>query len=132
MYKCLKCNRRTESIDESPCEKDCPKFEPIEIRTMHKIVTKENGMKVLLCTDKPPRPNATFLGGNYGISCIRCRRKMKEQFKAIDKLYDADEEKTETPISPPENEDDEKTAISDYEENLPEIDETDTLLPDPE
>lgn len=100
MYKCQKCNKRTEFIDEPPCEDD-HEFKPVEITTIHKFIIKD-GQKVILCTDKPPRRGAVMIGGNYGISCVRCRAKLKELFS-------------------PENEE----AV-----NLPEPQKTDKLLSD--
>jgi len=96
MYKCQSCNYRTEDIDEPSCPETCKGFKPIEITTLHRLVTT-NKQKVLLCTGKPPRNGAVYLGGNYGISCIRCRKKMKEQFIALEKEANTpiDEEKPE-------------------------------------
>lgn len=78
MYKCQSCNYRTEDIDEPSCPETCNEFKPIEITTLHRLVTTKKG-KVLLCTGKPPVGAAVYLGGNYGISCIRCRKKMKAE-----------------------------------------------------
>ena len=74
MYKCEHCNKRTESIDVPPCSEDHV-FTPVEIPTIHKFILSSRG-KIILCTEKPPRNNTIALGGNYGISCIRCKRKM--------------------------------------------------------
>lgn len=93
MYKCQSCNRRTEDIDEPNCIETCRGFNPIEIRTMHRLITKDS-RKVLLCTGKPPQGTATYLGGNYGISCIRCRKKMKEQILALEKEANTPVEET--------------------------------------
>lgn len=76
MYKCQVCNKRTEFIDEPPCTEE-HEFKAIEITTIHKFVLKD-GRKTILCTDRPPRRGAVSVGGNYGISCIRCRKKMKD------------------------------------------------------
>lgn len=84
MFRCKVCRKRTEDIDASPCgEKANHQFDPEPIRTMHKFnYDKRLGTVTVLCTGEPPRNGATGLGGNYGITCIRCRTKMKEQLIA--------------------------------------------------
>ena len=79
MYRCQTCRARTEDIDEVPCKtKDHP-FKPQYIQTLHKFVYDERNRPTVLCTGNPPRPGVMGLGGNYGINCIRCRTKMKEE-----------------------------------------------------
>lgn len=111
MYKCQSCNYRTENIDEPSCPETCKQFNPIEITTLHRLITTNQG-KVLLCTGKPPRGTAAYLGGNYGISCIRCRKKMKEELIALEK-------EANTPIEE-EKPEPEKLDIADLpEEEIP-------------
>lgn len=79
MYRCQVCKKRTEDIDEAPCNPANHVFRPEHIRTLHKyIYDRKNKTVTVLCTGNAPRRGTEGLGGNYGITCVRCKTKMKE------------------------------------------------------
>lgn len=81
MYRCQSCRKRTEDIDVPPCNPANHKFIPEKIRLMHKYVYSKEGV-YCLCTGSRPTGNMTGLGGNLGITCIRCKEAMKAGMEA--------------------------------------------------
>lgn len=78
MYRCKTCQRRTEDIDNPPCGKDpCEEFYPEQIPTIHSLYFEGDQRKVL-CTGKLLSPGIRGVGGPYGVTCIRCKRKRHE------------------------------------------------------
>ena len=79
MYRCQVCKKRTEDVDVAPCNPANHTYMPEKIRALHKFIyDRANKTRTVLCTGLPPKPGTEGLGGNYGISCIRCKQAMKD------------------------------------------------------
>ena len=80
MYRCRTCQKRTEDIDNPPCNKElCEEFFPEKIATIHSLYFEGNTRKVL-CTGRPVSPGIRGVGRDLGVTCIRCKRKAHENY----------------------------------------------------
>ena len=80
MYRCKVCLKRTEDIDNPPCDKDpCDEFDPEKIATIHSLYF-DGATRKVLCTGKAVTPGIRGVGSGLGITCIRCKRKAHENY----------------------------------------------------
>ena len=77
LYRCMSCRKRTEFVDEPPCNTEECNFVPQAIPLLHRF---DRTTGTIACTGKPPsNTKVQFLHQWSGVNCIRCRKVLMDQ-----------------------------------------------------